>query len=144
MERLRDRRQAAWTLDAPVEPGGDLILPDGLTYLPGRRAIAVLSWDGLVCHPGRQYREKGEPGQPSDRLELLFAAPVGSEFSIHIEGHAADLPLAPPDAVHDPDPTLPGADLARRVDALEQQLSTVVNGAAYAVNPTAQPSTPGA
>ena len=131
VERLRDRRQAGWTLKSAVEAGGDLILPDGMTYLPGRRAVDVLSWDGLVCHPGRQYREKGVADQPSDRLELLFTAPAGSDFFIHIAGHTNALPLSGSEA------DVPGTELVRRVDALEQQLSTVAERAAYAAKPTA-------
>lgn len=131
VESLRNRRQASWTLKSAVEAGGDLILPDGMTYLPGRRAIDVLSWDGLVCHPGRQYREKGVADQPSDRLELLFTAPAGSDFFIHIAGHTNALPLSGSEA------DVPGTELVRRVDALEQQLSTVAERAAYAAKPTA-------
>lgn len=130
VESLRDRRQAVWTLESPVEEGGELILPEGITYLPGRNAIEVLSWDGMVCHPGQQYREEGA-NTPSDRLTLLFAAPAGSEFCIHIAGHSDALPLT------DADVEPPARELARRVDALELQVSTVAETAAYAVKPTA-------
>ena len=64
-----------------MEEGGDLILPEGITYLPGRRAIEVLSWDGMVCHPGLQYREKGDADAPSDRVVLLFPAPAGPSMA---------------------------------------------------------------
>ena len=131
VESLRDRRQASWTLEEAVEEGGDLILPEGITYLPGRRAIEVLSWDGMVCHPGQQYREIGEADVPSDRLELLFAAPAGSEFSIHIAGHSDALPLSESDA------DVPGTELVRRMDALERQVTHVAERAVYAANPTA-------
>ena len=131
VESLRDRRQASWTLESPVEEGGDLILPEGITYLPGRKAINVLSWDGMVCHPGQQYREKGEADVPSDRLELLFSAPAGSEFSIHIAGHSDALPLS------ESDTDVPGTELVRRMDALEEQLSNVAARAVYADTPTA-------
>ncbi len=131
VESLRDRRQAVWTLAEDVEEGGELILPEGVTYLPGRNAIELVSWDGLACHPGRQYREKGEADVPSARLELLFAAPAGSEFSIHIAGHSNALPLT------DADMEPPAQELARRVDALELQVSTVAERAVYAANPTA-------
>ena len=35
VESLRDRRQASWTLESTVEDGGDLILPEGITYEAG-------------------------------------------------------------------------------------------------------------
>ena len=108
-----------------MEEGGDLILPEGITYLPGRRAIEVLSWDGMICHPSQQYRETGEADVPSDRLELLFAAPAGSEFYIHIAGHSDALPLSESDA------DMPGTELLRRIDALEEQLSNVAERAVY-------------
>ena len=131
VESLRDRRQASWTLEEAVEEGGDLILPEGITYLPGRRAIDVLSWDGMVCHSGRQYREKGDADTPSDRVVLLFSAPAGSEFSVHIAGHSDALPLSESDA------DVPGTELVRRMDALEQQVTHVAERAVYAANPTA-------
>lgn len=131
VESLRDRRQASWTLEEAVEEGGDLILPEGITYLPGRRAIEVLSWDGMVCHSGRQYREKGDADAPSDRVVLLFSAPAGSEFSIHIAGHSDALPLSESDA------DVPGTELVRRMDALERQVTHVAERAVYAANPTA-------
>ena len=125
VESLRDRRQASWTLESPVEEGGDLILPEGITYLPGRKAIEVLSWDGLVCHSGQQYQEKGDADVPSDRVVLLFSAPAGSEFYIHIAGHSDALPLSESDA------DMPGTELLRRIDALEEQLSNVAVRAVY-------------
>lgn len=131
VESLRNRKQASWTLENAVPEGGELVLPDGLTYLPGRRAIDVLSWDGLVCHPGRHYREKGEADKPSDRLELLFEAPEGSEFSIHIAGHTSALPITGEET------DTPGTDLLRRMDALEEQLSNVAERAVYTAAPTA-------
>lgn len=131
VESLRDRRQAVWTLAEDVEEGEDLILPEGVSYPPGRNAIELVSWDGLVCHSGQQYREKGEADVPSDRIELLFAAPAGSEFSIHIAGHSNALPLT------DADVEPPARELARRVDALELQVGSVAERAAYAANPTA-------
>ena len=114
-----------------MEEGGELILPEGVTYLPGRKAIEILSWDGLVCHPGQHYRETGEADVPSDRLVLLFAAPAGSEFAIHIAGHSNALPLSESDA------DVPGTELVRRMDALEQQVTHVAERAVYAANPTA-------
>lgn len=125
VESLRDRRQASWTLESTVKDGGDLILPEGITYLPGRKAIEVLSWDGLVCHSGQQYQEKGDADVPSDRVVLLFSAPAGSEFYIHIAGHSDALPLSESDA------DMPGTELLRRIDALEEQLSNVAERAVY-------------
>lgn len=131
VESLRHRRQAGWTLESAVEEGGDLILPEGVTYLPGRNAIALLSWDGLVCHPGQHYRETGDADAPSNRLELLFAAPAGSEFSIHITGHSADLSLS------DAEMESPVQEQARRMDALEQQVTNVAEGAVSTASPSA-------
>lgn len=131
VESLRDRRQASWTLENAVEEGGDLILPEGITYLPGRRAIEVLSWDGMVCHSGQQYQEKGDADVPSDRVVLLFPAPAGSEFYIHIAGHSDALPLVGSGT------DVPGTELVRRMDALEEQLSHVAARAVYADTPTA-------
>ncbi len=131
VESLRDRRQASWTLESAVEEGGDLILPEGITYLPGHKAIELLAWDGMVCHADLQYQEKGDADAPSDRVVLLFSAPAGSEFSIHIAGHSDALPLS------DADTERPGKELVQRVDALEEQISLVAESAAYAVKPSA-------
>ena len=56
VEDLRRNREAVWTLDAPVEEGGTLSLPEGLVYAPGGHLLDVF-WEGVACCPGRQYEE---------------------------------------------------------------------------------------
>uniref|UniRef100_UPI0026290EA3 phage tail protein n=1 Tax=uncultured Desulfovibrio sp. TaxID=167968 RepID=UPI0026290EA3 len=46
VEDLRRNREAVWTLDAPVEEGGTLSLPEGLTYAPGGHLLDVF-WEGV-------------------------------------------------------------------------------------------------
>ena len=85
----------------------------------------------MVCHSGQQYQEKGDADVPSDRVVLLFPAPAGSEFYIHIAGHSDALPLVGSGT------DVPGTELVRRMDALEEQLSHVAARAVYADTPTA-------
>ena len=136
VESLRDRRQASWTLESTVEDGGDLILPEGITYLPGRGAINIISWDGVVCHINRHFLEVGEKDIPSDRVQLLFSAPKNSEFYIDIAGHSGA-----PALVGDGSPGEPGsgsasiAVIVKRLSSLEQQISNVAEHAAYVTAP---------
>ena len=130
VESLRDRRQASWTLQADIAENGELVLPEGITYLPGRGAINVLSWDGAVCHINQHFLELGEKDIPSDRVQLLFPAPKGSEFYIDIAGHSGS-PALSGEGSGEPGGSPSIAVIVRRMDALEQQLSNVAERAVY-------------
>ena len=136
VESLRGRQQASWTLKTDITENGELVLPDGITYLPGREAINVLSWDGVVCHINRHFLEVGEKDIPSDRVQLLFSAPKNSEFYIDIAGHSGAPALA-----GDGSPGEPGsgsasiAVIVKRLSSLEQQISNVAEHAAYVTAP---------
>ena len=116
VEDLRRNREAVWTLDAPVEDGGTLTLPDGLKYLPGKHLLDVF-WDGVGCYLGQQYEEiSPSEGAESDAIRLLFAAPAGSELRVLVRPYQSELP-----GINIP------ADVEDRLAALEQR----VNEAAF-------------
>lgn len=118
VEDLRRNQEAVWTLDAPVEDGGTLTLPDGLKYLPGKHLLDVF-WDGVGCYPGQQYEEiSPSEGAESDAIRLLFAAPAGSELRVLVRPYSLQSEL--------PGINIP-ADVAERLAALEQR----VNEAAF-------------
>lgn len=87
MARMADGKISVWTLPNLVAEGDLLTLPPGIGYYPGHCAVR-LSWDGLVCHVGRNFEEVGEAGILSNAVRLLFNAPAGSEFQAEIMAHA--------------------------------------------------------
>ena len=114
VEDLRRNREAVWTLDAPVEDGGTLTLPDGLKYLPGKHLLDVF-WDGVGCYLGQQYEEiSPSEGAESDAIRLLFAAPAGSELRVLVRPYSLQSEL--------PGINIP-ADVEDRLAALEQRVS---------------------
>lgn len=126
VEDLRRNREAVWTLDAPVEEGGALTLPEGLTYAPGKHLLDVF-WDGVACYPGQQYEEiSSADALESTAIRLLFAAPAGSEMRVLVRAYSIQ-------------PKLEGVEvpegIAERVDALETRLEDVAANVAYIDNP---------
>lgn len=118
VEDLRRNREAVWTLDAPVEEGGTLALPEGLTYAPGGHLLDVF-WEGVACGAGKQYEEiSSAEGLESSAIRMLFAAPAGSEMRVLVRPYSLQ-------------PKLPGqpvpADVEERLTALEQRM----DGAAF-------------
>ena len=114
VEDLRRNREAVWTLEAPVENGGALTLPEGLTYLPGRHLLDVF-WDGVACYPGEQFEEISSAEEPeSTAIRMLFAVPAGSELRVLVRPYSLQ-------------PKLSGipvpADVEDRLAALEQRVS---------------------
>lgn len=127
VEDLRRNREAVWTLDAPVEEGGALTLPEGLTYAPGKHLLDVF-WDGVACYPGQQYEEiSSADALESTAIRLLFAAPAGSEMRVLVRAYSIQ-------------PKLEGVEvpegIAERVDALETRLEDVAANVAYIDNPS--------
>ena len=125
VEDLRRNREAVWTLDAPVEEGGALTLPEGLTYAPGKHLLDVF-WDGVACYPGQQYEEiSSADALESTAIRLLFAAPAGSEMRVLVRAYSIQ-------------PKLEGVEvpegIAERVDALETRLEDVAANVAYVEN----------
>lgn len=126
-ESLRTIRRACWTLNAEVAEGGELPLPEGVSYIPGHNAVQ-LSCDGLACQMGQQFDElpAGEDGR-ARALRLHFTAVQGCVFEIIVAGHSAMPPLY--------DGSVSGDALPTRVAALEQQLSHVSGNAVYLGDP---------
>lgn len=127
VEDLRRNREAVWTLDAPVEEGGALTLPEGLTYAPGKHLLDVF-WDGVACYPGQQYEEiSSADALESTAIRLLFAAPAGSEMRVLVRAYSIQ-------------PKLEGVEvpegIAERVDALETRLEDVAANVAYIDKPS--------
>ena len=125
VEDLRRNREAVWTLDAPVEEGGALTLPEGLTYAPGKHLLDVF-WDGVACYPGQQYEEiSSADALESTAIRLLFAAPAGSEMRVLVRAYSIQ-------------PKLEGMEvpegIVERVDALETRLEDVAANVAYVEN----------
>ena len=122
VEELRCNKEAVWTLDAPVEDGGTLTLPEGLKYLPGKHLLDVF-WDGVGCYLGQQYEEiSPSEGAESDAIRLLFAAPAGSELRVLVRPYSLQSEL--------PGINIP-ADVEDRLAALEQRVGQVAAHAAY-------------
>ena len=124
---LRRNREAVWTRDAPVEEGGALTLPEGLTYAPGKHLLDVF-WDGVACYPGQQYEEiSSADALESTAIRLLFAAPAGSEMRVLVRAYSIQ-------------PKLEGVEvpegIAERVDALETRLEDVAANVAYIDKPS--------
>ena len=114
VEDLRRNREAVWTLDAPVEDGGTLTLPEGLTYLPGRHLLDVF-WDGVACYPREQFEEISSAEEPeSNAIRMLFAVPAGSEMRVLVRPYSLQPKLS---GVPVP------ADVEDRLAALEQRVS---------------------
>ena len=114
VEDLRRNRETVWTLDAPVEEGGTLPLPEGLTYLPGRHLLDVF-WDGVACYPGEQFEEISSAEEPeSNAIRMLFAVPAGSEMRVLVRPYSLQPKLS---GVPVP------ADVEDRLAALEQRVS---------------------
>lgn len=127
VEDLRRNREAVWTLDAPVEEGCALTLPEGLTYAPGKHLLDVF-WDGVACYPGQQYEEiSSADALESTAIRLLFAAPAGSEMRVLVRAYSIQ-------------PKLEGVEvpegIAERVDALETRLEDVAANVAYIDKPS--------
>lgn len=127
VEDLRRNREAVWTLDAPVEEGGALTLPEGLTCAPGKHLLDVF-WDGVACYPGQQYEEiSSADALESTAIRLLFAAPAGSEMRVLVRAYSIQ-------------PKLEGVEvpegIAERVDALETRLEDVAANVAYIDKPS--------
>lgn len=127
VEDLRRNREAVWTLDAPVEEGGALTLPEGVAYLPGEHLLDVF-WDGVACYPGQQYEEiSSADALESTAIRLLFAAPAGSEMRVLVRAYSIQ-------------PKLEGVEvpegIAERVDALETRLEDVAANVAYIDKPS--------
>ena len=118
VEDLRRNREAVWTLDAPVEEGGTLTLPEGVAYLPGGHLLDVF-WEGVACGAGKQYEEiSSAEGLESSAIRMLFAVPAGSEMRVLVRPYSLQ-------------PKLPGqpvpADVEERLTALEERM----DGAAF-------------
>ncbi len=111
MARMADGVTVAWTSDEAIPQGELLPLPQNCGYYPGHHAVS-LSWDGLVCHVGRQFEEVGEPGLLSHAVRLLFAAPALSDWQARVCAHA-DAPAAGDEA----------SILEERLAAIERNLS---------------------
>ena len=86
IDAMRTRSQAAWTLTAAVAENGTLTLPAGISYIVGKKQIALLTWENVPLVPGEQFDEFGKAGEASTTLKLLFPAAVGDHFYIHLHG----------------------------------------------------------
>ncbi len=80
--------QGVTTLEADVDAGGSVALPDGLSYVPGLSALQVF-WNGLKLSEGQHY-EEGEAGDDggATSISLLFPAKTGDEFDFTVLPHS--------------------------------------------------------
>lgn len=92
VEDIRAPLSARWQLTQAVASGGALALPEGVSYLPGHKAL-MLFFDGVACAEGLCFEETGEKNVASTSVKLLFNAPQGSEMEIRVLGHSAEEPL---------------------------------------------------
>ena len=92
VEDIRAPLSARWQLTQAMENGGTLALPEGVSYLPGHKAL-MLFWDGAACAEGLCFEEIGEKNVASSSVKLLFDAPKGAEMEVRVLGHSAAKPL---------------------------------------------------
>lgn len=92
VEAIREPLSARWQLTQAVENGGTLTLPEGVSYLPGHKAL-MLFWDGVACAEGLCFEEIGAKDAASSSVKLLFNAPQGAEMEVRVLGHSAAKPL---------------------------------------------------
>ena len=59
---------------------------EGISYIVGKKQIALLTWENVPLVPGEQFDEFGKAGEASTTLKLLFPAAVGDHFYIHLHG----------------------------------------------------------
>lgn len=88
VQSLREPKEVVWTLNEELPENGVLQLPSGFSYLPGHHQVE-LAWDGLVCYPTQQFRERAD----GKSLEMLFPVPAGSRFFVRINGASDKEPL---------------------------------------------------
>lgn len=84
VDSISSRVQKTWTLSAPVESGGTLTLPDGLSYIVGRDQL-LLFWNGYPVDAGA-FAETGNAGTVSTSIKLLFSAASGDEMQMVLFG----------------------------------------------------------
>jgi len=123
---LRHTKQAIWKTEKKILNGETLILPEGITYIPGMNLVA-LSWDGVVCYPDSQFLECPAPegGTESSSLTLLFDAPAESEFHVLIR----------PYSQQELGTSKETSSLIQRMVNLENTLAQVAEGAMYVTPP---------
>lgn len=92
VEDIRAPLSARWQLTQAVANGGALALPEGVSYLPGNKAL-MLFYDGVACAEGSCFEEIGEEDVASSSVKLLFDAPQGAEMEVRVLGHSAAKPL---------------------------------------------------
>lgn len=102
--------KATWTVTEDIPEGTEITLPEGVSYVVGRKHIFV-SYDGIVASP-TFYKEIGDFNTVSSKISLTFPIKNGTELSVWV------VPLGTIDnSLYDRVKTLEDslADLSRRV-----------------------------
>lgn len=71
----------SWRLPAGAKSGTNLDLPG--TYVVGMNMLR-LSWGGMLMYPNVQYREIGEPGEASSKIQLLMEIAPNASMNVWI------------------------------------------------------------
>lgn len=102
--------KATWVVDEEIPEGTEITIPDGVSYIVGRKHVFV-SYDGIVASPNF-FNEIGEFNTVSSKISLTFPIKSGTELSVWV------VPLGTIDnSLYDRVKTLEDslADLSRRV-----------------------------
>lgn len=68
--------QETWTLTDSITSGGQVALPNGMTYVVGRNHFRV-SWNGLELYKDENFSEVGTVDQPSGVFSVSFDLKAG-------------------------------------------------------------------
>lgn len=71
----------SWRLPAGAKSGATLDLPG--TFIVGMNMLR-LSWGGMLMYPNVQYRELGEPGEASSKVQLLMDIAPNASMNVWI------------------------------------------------------------
>lgn len=102
--------KATWVVDEEIPEGTEITIPDGVSYVVGRKHVFV-SYDGIVASPNF-FNEIGAFNTVSSKISLTFPVKSGTELSVWV------VPLGTIDnSLYDRVKTLEDAlaDLSRRV-----------------------------
>lgn len=107
--------KATWTVNEEIPEGTEITIPDGVSYVVGRKHVFV-SYDGIVASP-TFYKEIGDFNTVSSKISLTFPVKSGTELSVWV------VPLGTIDN-----------SLYDRVKVLEDSLADLSRRVAYATD----------
>lgn len=71
--------EEVWTAESAVESGGEMTLPNGLTYIIGRKHLRM-NWNGVELQRGVNFEEVGDRDHVGRKVRVLFPVSAGDEL----------------------------------------------------------------